>query len=121
MRIFILIVLCFSFVKTNAQKSITPDSSDNYFNICVFPKIAEFSGGSNAWVKYLQKNTNSELGNKYITILKDRNSAKSTVRVCFDISKWGYVTDVERATNDTIKVHPKLVAEAIRIIKASPR
>jgi hypothetical protein len=104
MRIFVLILLCFCLSKTYAQKSNTTYSSDKYFNVCIFPKMAEFPCGFKAWNKYLRTNINSNLGNKYIAI-----------------PKWGYVTDVERATNDTTKVHPKLVAEAIRVIKASPR
>jgi hypothetical protein len=83
--------------------------------------MAEFPGGFKAWNKYLRISINSNLGNKYIDIPKNKKSAQVTVRVCFVISKWGYVTDVERAPNDTTKVHPKLVAEAIRVIKASPR
>jgi hypothetical protein len=121
MRIFVLILLCFSLSKTCAQKSNITDSSDKYFNVCVFPKMAEFPGGFKAWNKYLRISINSNLGNKYIDIPKNKKSAQVTVRVCFVISKWGYVTDVERAPNDTTKVHPKLVAEAIRVIKASPR
>jgi len=121
MRIFVLILLCFCLSKTYAQKSNTTYSSDKYFNVCIFPKMAEFPCGFKAWNKYLRTNINSNLGNKYIAIPTNKKSAQVTVRVCFVISKWGYVTDVERAPNDTTKVHSKLVAEAIRVIKASPR
>lgn len=92
-----------------------------FFQDCNFPIPAKFPGGNKAWAKYLQKNTNSALGNTYITIPKNKRSAQVTVHIDFVISKWGYVTDVERATTDTIKVHPKLLAEAIRVIKTSPR
>jgi protein TonB len=94
---------------------------NTFYQDCNFPIPAKYCGGNKAWAKYLQKNTNSELGNKCITIPKGKNSARVTVVVSFVISKWGYVTNVERAPNDTIKVHPKLLAESVRVIKASPR
>jgi hypothetical protein len=90
--------------RTQVNKVI--DSFDIYYNDCNFPIPAKFHGGNKAWAKYLQKNTNSALGNKYITIPKNKKSAQVTVRVNFVISKWGYVTDVERAPNDTEKFTP---------------
>lgn len=87
MRIFILIVFCFSSLKTSAQKSSKVGTNYNDIIICELPIPAEFPGGSKAWARYLQKNTNSELGNKYITIPKGKKSAKASLRVCFVISK----------------------------------
>jgi hypothetical protein len=121
MRIFILIVLSSWCIIGRTQVNKVIDSFDIYYNDCNFPISAKFSGGIKAWNKYLRTNLNSSLGNKYIDIPKNKKLAQVTVRMCFDISKWGYVTNVERAPNDTVKVHPQLVAEAIRVIKASPR
>lgn len=122
MRIFVLLILCIWYSSVNGQlKKVASDSSFVCYFPCNFTIPAKYLGGFKGWAKYIRMNINSELGNKYIDIPKNKKSAQVTVRISFMISKWGYVTDVERATNDTIKVHPKLVAEAIRVIKASPR
>ncbi len=121
MKMFLMNLLFILSLSNCLQSNSCINYCDLFFQDCNFPIPAKFPGGNKSWAKYLQKNTNSALGNKYITIPKGKNFAKATVVVSFIISKWGYVTDVERVPNDTIKVHPKLVAEAICVVKASPR
>lgn len=120
MKIFILIILCSSYTVANTQINKAIDSLNIYYNDCNFTLPAKFPGGLKTWAQYLRNNTNSELGKKYIVVDKNKQFVKETVNVIFRISKWGFV-DTAFVIQDGIKVHPKLLVEAIRVIKASPR
>ena len=79
---------------------------------------ARFPGGAAAWVQFLQDNLNTKLGRKYIDIPRNEPSAKQVAIVSFLVDKTGAVTEVRVDNPDD--VHPKLAAEAIRVISKSP-
>ncbi len=82
---------------------------------------AKFPDGWVGWRKYLVKNVNSSLGNKYIKIPKGEKCAKATVNVIFLIDKEGNVSDVTADSLSTSTVNEKLVEEAKRVIKDGPK
>ncbi len=82
---------------------------------------AEFPGGAAGWKSYLEQNLDASLGDRYIKIPIGRLYAKATVALNFQVSKEGDVFDVKADSLSIATVHKKLVAEAIRIIKESPR
>ncbi|GEM_PF-1627366 len=84
----------------------------------VVSKPAEYRGGLAGWTSYLQKNLNGELGAKYIKLKKTDTTVRQTVSVSFIVDINGLVTDV---TADKGGCHPKLIEEAIRVLKESPR
>jgi hypothetical protein len=80
---------------------------------------AQFPGGAQAWSMYLQQNLNSKLGRKYIHLERDQTSATQTVLVSFLVDKEGNVTEVQ--VDNPADVHPKLAAEAVRVVSHSPK
>ena len=83
-------------------------------------KAAEFRGGSTAWIKYLRLNLDgSALAGKYVKIPKGQKSAKQQANVEFIVDPSGVPTEIRVINRD--EVHPKIAAEAIRIIQESPR
>lgn len=89
---------------------------DSVFTSTLIP--AQFPGGMNAWVQFLQTNINAKLGQKYVNIPKNETSASQVAKVSFLVDTTGAVTEVKVDNED--EVHPKLVAEAIRVISKSP-
>lgn len=82
-------------------------------------KPAEFRGGLEGYKKFLERNLDGDLGAKYIRMKRSDSIAKQTVEIQFLVSKSGTVSDVI-AMNSRF-CHPKLVAEAIRVIESSNR
>ena len=82
---------------------------------------AEFQGGKPAWKEYLETNLKSSLGGRYIKIPKGESSAKATVIVNFFINKFGLIDSTRADSLAIVTIHPKIVAEAIRVIKESPQ
>lgn len=82
---------------------------------------AEFPGGAQGWKRYLEQNLDGSLGARYIKIPIGRLYAKATVTVNFQVSKEGDVSDVKADSLSIATVHKKILAEALRIIKESPR
>lgn len=81
-------------------------------------KPANFRGGLAGWTAYLEKNLNRDLGAKYIKLKKSDTTARQTIVVNFIVNVNGFVTDVSAEKNGA---HPKLVEEAIRVIRDGPR
>ena len=84
-------------------------------------KEMEHQGDSHAWSEYLQSNLNSDLGERYIKIPKGETIATANITVEFTIDENGDVTDVKADSISIATVHKKLVAEAIRVIRESPK
>ena len=87
----------------------------------VFTKVekeATFPGGSEGWSKYLRENLNANLGNKYIRIKQNERVAQQMIKLQFIVNKDGKVSDVVALPNKDN--HPKLAAEAVRVIKEGP-
>jgi hypothetical protein len=81
-------------------------------------KAAEFRGGLAGWTAYLEKNLNRDLGAKYIKLKKSDTTARQTVIVSFTVGANGLITDVSAERNGA---HPKLIEEAIRVVRDGPR
>lgn len=75
-----------------------------------FPK---FPGGDAEWRKYLERNINRD-----IPVMDDKAEPGCyTIRGSFQIDVQGNVTDIQFLKNS----FPKMTAELIRVIKASPK
>ncbi|HET6994085.1 MAG TPA: energy transducer TonB [Chitinophagaceae bacterium] len=74
--------------------------------------------GTGGFIKYLELNLDATVGAKYLRLPKGEESVTQTVMVLFMINENGRVTNVSAANKD--EVHPKLAAEAIRVVSASP-
>lgn len=119
-KLIALLALALSFNNLLAQEPPPPPPPNKETDTTVFSTVqvpAEFPGGLAGWTKYLEQNLNAELGVKYVKIKKGQSVGKATVIVTFIVDKEGNISDV-RAEN---KQHPKLVAEAIRVIKEGPK
>ena len=81
---------------------------------------AEYPGGKQAWIEYLQSNLKSSLGNKYIKIPKGESNAKATVIVDFIVTNTGDIDSTKADSLAIATIHPNIVAEAIRVIEKSP-
>jgi hypothetical protein len=83
---------------------------------------ASFRGGLQGWTDYLSKNLNADLGAKYIKVKKGDTIARQTIIVTFTVQPTGIVSDVTaEAPEKGMAIHPKLAAEAIRVIAEGPR
>lgn len=82
--------------------------------------VPSFPGGSKAWVSYMQRNLNAEVGVKYIKLDRKQAEAEVKVMVSFAVEPNGLVSEVA-VGSDTKGIHPKIVDEALRVIRESPR
>ncbi len=64
-----------------ATAQIVKTKQDSIFFSTLTP--AQFSGGMNAWVQFLQNNINGKLGQKYVNIPKNETSASQVAKVSF--------------------------------------
>lgn len=97
---------------------ILPDLPEKPFDIRSIRKDAEFPGKAGGWERYLSTNIKPELVAKYLKIPKGADSASQTARVNFLISEKGEPVNIAVINKD--EVHPRLAAEALRIISESP-
>jgi hypothetical protein len=120
MKKTILFLMTILFVVGCLAQQLKEDTSDI---ICFYPvgNGAEFPGGIKAWRTYLIQNTNTSLGAKYLKIPNGEASIKKSVIVNFVINKDGYITDVKADSISIATIHKKLVLEAIRVIRESPK
>ena len=79
---------------------------------------AEFPGGIPAWTRYLERNLDSSLV-RFLKIPYGQDWVRQTVYVTFIVDKEGATSDI-RVVNEN-EVHPKLAAEAVRVIKYGPK
>lgn len=115
----LLFVLFFAlpvFAANAQQDSSATEGVDVEFN--AVQQEARFPGGLPAWRKYLEQNLNVDLADSCIVIPKGRKSARQTVVVSFKVDKTGKITDVK--AENASEVHPRLAAEAVRVIKNGP-
>lgn len=80
---------------------------------------ARFPGGTKAWAKYLENNLNTSVATKYIKLKKGEQVASETAIVSFLVDKEGNISEV--TILNPAEVHPKIAAEAIRVIKEGPK
>jgi len=78
---------------------------------------ANFPGGVQAWASYLQHNLRAEVGAENLKV-KKHQTVRQTVIVSFLVNKEGKVSEV--TVDNLNQVHPKLAAEAARVIKEGP-
>lgn len=81
-------------------------------------KAAEFRGGNMGWITYLEKNLQTDLGTRYVKMKRSDSIARQSVVVNFLVNATGIISDVSADKTDT---HPKLVGEAIRVVRDGPR
>ena len=119
--ILIVAIIFFSIFQSKAQHDTSKKTIIiNDVNFTTVNEPAQFPGGINGWIKYLQDSLKADLGSDYIKIPKGQKSAKATVIVSFTINKEGTVSDVQVADTLPENVHPALQNEAIRVIKDGP-
>ena len=92
---------------------------DSIFQVVHFE--ASFPGGLKGWKTYLEHNLDVSLGDRYIKVPTGHLYAKATITVTFQVSKEGDIFDAQVDSVSIATVHKKLVAEALRVIKESPR
>ena len=107
---------CFAQTETKNKKHAT---EDGVFTIVQEP--AEFPGGIQGWMKYLQDSLNSNLASDYIKVPKGKKVGRVTVIVEFTIDKNGSVSNVTASETIPKKIHPAFIAEAIRVIEKGPK
>ncbi len=93
-----------------AQKQVNDSSKQMHKGY----KESVFPGGKEGWINYVQSNVNGALG-KYIPNPQGLQKVQQSAYVTFKIGADGSITDVE-VTNAT-ELNPKLVEEALRVIK----
>lgn len=116
-KLIILITLVFIVRQTNAQTN----TNDTGF-VKEFTSVqveARFPGGTSAWSKYLEQNLNTSVASKYIKLKRGEQSARRTATVEFLVDKEGNISEVRVVNPD--EVHPKIAAEAMRVIKNGPK
>ncbi len=91
----------------------------SFFVIQVAPT---FRGGLKGWTAYLEKNLDRDLGAKYIKVKKGDSVVKQSVVVSFIVQPSGLISDVSAEPPPKgMDNHPKIVAEAIRVVAEGPR
>jgi len=114
----ILVSFSFIFISTfiSAQKRII-DTAENTFT--VIQEEAHFkNGGKEGWIKYLQENLKADLAYKYVQLPKKDTTIIIRAFVNFTVEPNGKIGKVW--VENEKEVHPKLIKEAIRLIKNSP-
>jgi protein TonB len=116
-KLIAFITLVFISIQLNAQTST--NDTDFVKEFTSVQVEAKFPGGNGAWGKYLQENLNTSVASKYIKLKKGEQSARQTATVEFLVDKEGNISEVRVINPD--EVHPKIAAEAIRVIKNGPK
>jgi periplasmic protein TonB len=114
---FISIVTLFFLSSSLHAQSIknTADTTNNSIDTTIFTKVqtdAQFPGGMEGWVTYLQKNLDSN-----IPVKKGAPPGRYRVIIRFAISKDGSLSDFQPETNFGYGMED----EFIRVLKKSPR
>jgi periplasmic protein TonB len=85
---------------------------------CNLTYPSEFPGGTAGWAKYIETNLHHEVSDN-IALKKGQNDSTQTVLLSFFVDTTGLLIDVK--VENSMWVHPKVAAEAIRVIKNSPK
>ncbi len=78
---------------------------------------ATFPGGLSAWKRYLERNLDGSLAEKYINLRNGQKTAVQTAIVSFTIDEYGNISKV--GVENSRDIHPVLAAEAIRVVSKS--
>jgi len=115
---FFMMPFAFAFAqkKDTITKDTTTNDSTEVFTVVQVP--ASFPGGLPGWSKYLSANLNVDLGAQYVKIPKGQKEARQIVQVQFIVDTLGNISNVQAV--NTKGIHPKLIKEAIRVIKEGP-
>ena len=108
-------------VFTAAQSQNSPSVADTAI-VKEFRTIqiqAQFPGGIAAWTKYLQKNLHAEVGADNISLRRGQKDSLQSVVVSFLVDTSGNVTEAK--VENPAFVHPKVGAEAVRVVKNGPK
>jgi hypothetical protein len=97
------------------------DSSNSSNKPSPTNKIARFPGGTFYWDKFIERNTNPDLGGECIKIPKSKSYSEQIIVVHFVVDIDGTITKVEPDSILNIANDKRLVAEAVRVIKKSPK
>ena len=89
------------------------------FDPATLQSAPRFPGKDGAWLKYLQSNLDPNVAAKYVKLPKDQQQAQVTVQVEFIVSEDGSISNIQVINKKD--VHPKLAAEAVRVMEESPR
>ncbi len=117
-KIFFVIIVVIVFTPVFSQQ--IKDSSGLSTQNEIHPEHpAEFPGGNQQWIKYLEHNMNHELAHKYLTIPKGEKSVKQTVKLIFEIDTEGHTSHI--VIENLQDVHPEIAKEGIRVIAESPK
>jgi|GEM_PF-2230251 len=81
----------------------------------------QFPRGYEAFQNYINRNINKALANKYIELPKGQLTRNVTILVYFLIDRDGNVVDAYPDSLSSNSLPEKLVEEAIRVIKKSPK
>lgn len=112
-KILFLLISVFVFLPCFAQNE--KDSTE----VLTHPEHpAEFPGGNAQWIKYLERNMNRDLANKYLIIPKGQTRVMQTVKLIFEIDTTGHTSHI--MVENLKDIHPELAKEGIRVITASP-
>jgi protein TonB len=116
-----ILTLCATvfFIAANAQN--TPSKIDTA-SVKVFTSVrvqAQFPGGATAWGKYLQHNLRAEVAGDNIVLKRRQKDSLQKVIVSFLVDTTGNITEVQ--VENPEMVHPKVGAEAVRVIQQGPK
>jgi periplasmic protein TonB len=117
-----LLFIIFCFVKiANAQNPPPPPSGVATAADGIFTKVdveASFTGGEVEWRKYLTKNLNVDKVALKVKFPRRQKEFRQTIIVKFIVNKQGEISSVTAENEDA---DPYCIAEAIRVIKDSPK
>jgi hypothetical protein len=82
-------------------------------------RFPRFPGGDSAWRAWVGSVVNPRLARRYVVVPKGEKEAWRTVILEFAVAEDGTVSDV-RVVNPN-EVNPRLAAEAIRVMRLSPK
>jgi hypothetical protein len=91
-----------------------PRKKFSYEDLIVPPEFTRAGG----WEKYLQNNLNTQIASKYVKIPKGEKTGSQQVLVRFMVNEYGKVVVADVVNKK--EVHPKLAAEALRVVNESP-
>jgi len=125
MRIIFTLVTLFTFaIVTHAQdtskpKDVVMNNEGSYQEFQVVQIQAQFPGGPPAWIKYLQQNLRAEVAAENIVLRRRQKDSLQQVIVSFLVDTEGNISETKVENPES--VHPKVGAEAMRVIKNGPR
>ena len=119
MKILLTLILVLISVLVYAQKdTISVTGTDTPKEFKTVQTEAQFRGGVKGWQRYLETNLNVDLGAKYLKPKRGQTITQQAL-VSFLVDTLGNISEVQILNLG--EVHPKLAAEAVRVIKEGPK